>query len=129
MLNFMRKLITNFILLTLCFAFPSIVSAQDIIIDSNTTWEAESYTYDNVLITNGVTLTFNGAVTLNTTNLTIDSGSSISADGKGYTAGQGPGAGLIGNSGGSYGGEGGKGYAASRAPTYGSAVAPIDLGS
>jgi len=91
---------------------------------STITWGSGSYSHTDVLITENSTLIFDGAVTLTCTNLTIDSGSSISADGCGYPAGQGPGAGA-GNAGGSYGGRGG----IDSGPTYGSAFAPTDLGS
>ena len=66
-------------------------------------------------------------VTLNAGSLQVDPGSSINADGQGYLALAGPGAGGQGNElGGSYGGLGG-GQVAST--IYGSATAPIDLGS
>jgi len=60
-----------------------ITCGQDININSDTTWEAGEYNYNNVLVTGNATLTFNGAVTLNATNITVDLGSSISADYKG----------------------------------------------
>ena len=66
-------------------------------------------------------------VTLNAASVQVDAGSSINADGQGYLALAGPGAGPQGNeNGGSYGGLGG-GQPAST--IYGSATAPIDLGS
>jgi uncharacterized repeat protein (TIGR01451 family) len=115
-------LITAFLIFTPVFIQAS--SAEDITISGNTIWEAGIYTYNNVLITNGATLTFDGAVLLNVQNLTIDIGSSISADGKGYAINQGPGAGSC-SGGGSYGGRGGR----DSGSTYGSAIAPEDLGS
>jgi|GEM_PF-5357053 len=72
-------------------------------------------------------------------NLLIDSGSAITADGKGYPPGQGPGAGqerspyrdgcTVG--GGGYGGNGTVyyGYFKPSGPTYGSSVSPEDFGS
>ena len=64
-------------------------------------------------------------VTLRAGNITVDSGSKISADGQGYETSQGPGAGPAKSDGGSYGGRGG----ANSGPTYGSALIPVDLGS
>ncbi|MDD5558597.1 hypothetical protein [Candidatus Methylomirabilis sp.] len=95
-------------------------------------WEAGTYTYKDVLITENSTLIFNGAVTLNATTLTIDPGSAISADGRGYPAGQGPGAGVTGQAGSGgagYGGTGGDGYKAAGGTIYGSATTPEELGS
>jgi YD repeat-containing protein len=70
-------------------------------------------------------------VTINAASIQVDTGSSISADGQGYTAsctspGNGPGGGVNSASGGSYGGVG-----AQNAPTslYGSQFQPLDLGS
>ncbi len=71
-------------------------------------------------------------VTLVAATAQIDPGSSINADGQGYVAGSGPGAAAAGDSGGgSYGGKGGAGYGngTPAAATYGSATAPVSLGS
>ncbi len=66
-------------------------------------------------------------VALTAASLQVDAGSSINADGQGYVAHAGPGAGAPGSSqGGSYGGAGG-GLAATT--VYGSLTAPVDLGS
>lgn len=111
-----------------CFCSFSDVFAEDMLIDSNTIWESGTYTYENISITGGSTLTCNGKVTINANNLTVDAGSSISADGKGYFIGEGPGAGGKLGGGGSYGGKGGDGYYKGGS-TYGSAIAPVDLGS
>lgn len=60
----------------------------------------------------------------------VDAGSSINADGQGYVVGAGPGGAPAGSSaGGSYGGLGGASNGVSPAGTYGSATAPMDLGS
>jgi subtilase family serine protease len=67
--------------------------------------------------TNGLRLQVQGDVT-------VDAGGAITADGKGYPAGQGPGTGGWGV-GGSYGGAGGNGGWR----VYGSATEPVDLGS
>jgi len=121
------------------------VLAEDIVIDQNTIWTEGTYTYENVHITNGATLTFDGKVTLNAQNLTIDPASSISADGKGHGPCNGPGAGdtkvrsvqgfmwwdtFINGGGGGYGGKGGDGGdGAIGGPAYGSFTEPEDLGS
>jgi len=99
---------------------------------------------DTVLVTGNSTVTLQGlyttllsggvGVTLTTSNLQIDAGSAIRADGQGYVGSAGPGGGPIGSSaGGSYGGAGGSGKNANgdvaSAATYGSAAAPTDLGS
>ena len=78
-------------LIILSFFITGAAFPQDLTIDTNTTWEPGVYTYDNVIITNNATLIFNGAVTLNANNLTIDTGASISADGKGFGPETGPG--------------------------------------
>jgi hypothetical protein len=93
------------------------------IISTNITLDAGEYTFKNLVITNNSVLTLNSntslegfkGVKINAENLTIDEGSSISADGKGYPAGEGPGAGRPGpnswyGSGGGYGGKGGDSY-------------------
>lgn len=133
----MKKYFTFITLLILSSVFIQTAFAQDpdIIISANTTWAAGSYTYDNVLITNGATLTLNGAVTINAQNLTIDLSSSLSANGKGYPATQGSGTGTIGRSG--YGGGAGYGGNGSNSYqdyglgvlSYGSIYEPQELGS
>ncbi|MBS1970375.1 MAG: hypothetical protein JSU04_08705 [Bdellovibrionales bacterium] len=81
----------------------------------------------------GNTTTGAGA-TIAATNITIDSTSSLNADGLGYPAATGTGAGGSASSsagGGGYGGAGGAGQqgAAVGGATYGSALQPTDLGS
>ncbi|MBI5421096.1 MAG: DUF2341 domain-containing protein, partial [Parcubacteria group bacterium] len=75
-------------------------------------------------------------VTVNAGDVSIDTTSSISADGQGYTAvtqgaGHGPGGGGAGSGGGGggYGAAGGNGVGATGGVSYGSATAPTDLGS
>jgi hypothetical protein len=83
---------------------------------------------------------YNGrGVTFNVSNMTIDSGSKINADGQGYSGGTsftsngyGPGYGQYNTSssgGGSYGGHGGYIASYTGGVTYGSNINPIDLGS
>jgi len=117
-------------------SLPLGVRAQpgDIIIDSPITWATGNYTYSSITVTGNATLTLDGAVTINCNSLTIHSGSIITANGKGYPGGEGPGAGTGGGpngGGGGYGGEGGPGVGcgASGGSTYGSAIIPEDLGS
>ena len=116
------------------FVFVGGVFAEDIVINQNTTWVTETYTYDNVHITNGATLIFEGVVVLNAQNVTIDSNSSIFANGKGYGSDGGPGAGGSGDTiraggGAGYGGSGGSSYYAPGGSPYGSISEPSDLGS
>jgi hypothetical protein len=64
-------------------------------------------------------------VCLQASNMTIHSGSKIHADGQGFTNASGPGAGTSGGKGGSHGGKGGQ----QLGKIYGSATAPLCLGS
>lgn len=118
------------------------------IISTNTTLEAGEYTFQKLIITNNSVLTlksnpsatgFKGAK-IDAVNFTIEGGSSISADGKGYPGGcsgkdgSGPGKGIFGGgktgSGGGYGGVGGKSFENdSGGISYGSSMVPVDLGS
>ncbi len=74
-------------------------------------------------------------VTIRAGNVRLDAGSAISADMQGYLGGQGPGVALSDGAhaggGGGYGGTGGPGGDRFNpgGPTYGTAVAPVDLGS
>ncbi|MFA5932211.1 MAG: DUF5011 domain-containing protein [Candidatus Paceibacterota bacterium] len=112
---------------------------NNLTVDKDTTLVAGEYNYDNLTITNNAVLTLEGdpqssndfkGVKINAKNITIDAGSSISADAKGYGPNQGPGAMAdlsgISNPGGSY---GGISYANPTGTTYGSAIKPMDLGS
>ena len=67
--------------------FETDVYAGDLIVNSNTTLEAGLHNYDDVLITNGATLTFNGTTTLNAININIDLNSSISVSADGSVSG------------------------------------------
>ncbi len=94
-------------------------------------------TFLDLVITNSSVLTLRGdpglpafkGVRINAENVTIDSGSSISADGRGYPQHSGPGTVESGNGGGGYGGKGGAGGYGGGGPTYGSARQPVDPGS
>lgn len=110
------------------------IPLEGLIIDIDTTLPSGEYFYDNVTITNNATLTlladivstgsgFKG-VKINANNITIDSGSSISANGQGYI--DGPGTNSENYAGGSY---GGKGEYSQDSFVYGSAITPMDLGS
>ena len=126
-------------------------STNDVYIKNSQTWYANpvlggsEYNFADLLLTNNSTLTLVGYYTsnidgvgfvFNTDNLTIDSGSSINMNGKGYaggggrtSAGLGEGGGAAGGyskgGGGSYGGDGG----GSGGGPYGSESNPNDLGS
>ncbi|MEI8061294.1 MAG: hypothetical protein WCG99_03315 [Candidatus Berkelbacteria bacterium] len=115
---------------------------EDITISSNTTWNAGTYTYRDIIVTNNATLTLNGSYTtdtngagviINARTVTVNSGSFISANGKGYAASAGTGKGApTGNfgSGAGYGGAGGSGDTGTAGGiVYGSAIKPLDLGS
>ena len=62
-------------------------------------------------------------------DLTITAGGAVNADGKGYAAGQGPGKGVGSYASGSHGGIGGRYNSGALGATYGSFVAPTELGS
>jgi len=115
---------------------------EDITISANTTWNAGTYTYRDIIVTNNATLTLNGTYTtdtngtgvvINARTVTVTAGATISANGKGYAAYVGPGKGSpVGNfgSGAGYGGAGGFGdTSVAGGVAYGSAVRPLDLGS
>lgn len=93
-LNKKTRLLLVVLLFSLAFLGEAI--AEDTVIDQDTSWQAGTYTYDNVLVTNGAILTFNGVVSLSCSNLTIHASSHISADGKGHPGGEGPGTGTSG---------------------------------
>ena len=104
-------------------------------IDVDTTLTAGEYNYENLVITNNAILTLESdlqsantfkGVKINAVNITVDNGSSIVANGKGYTNGPGTPSGLNFYAGGSY---GGIGDTNTTALIYGSAKEPMDLGS
>ncbi len=106
---------------------------DDVVATSTQSLPAGEYVFNNLTLTKGAQITAEGnpdssndfkGVKIFAGNLTIDVGSSISADGKGYD-GAGPGSGVDPVAA-SYGGVGGGNTATS---TYGSATKPIDLGS
>lgn len=118
--------------------FSNADAGEDITISSNTTWESGTYTYQDITITNNSTLTLNGAytdnndgagVTINARNITVESGSSISATGTGYLGCAGPGAGIVSGTSGLGGSYGGRGGVTLSDVTYGSALNPTNLGS
>jgi hypothetical protein len=108
----------------------------DLTINENTTLTAGEYSYDNLIITNNSVLTLESdpessldfkGVKINAVNVTIDAGSSITADKKGFGPGQGPGISSKSDIGSSYGGL--SDASGDSSVTYGSATMPIDLGS
>lgn len=146
-----KKLIIVFSFFFFYFSFFGIVFASDlngngitdkdeaeVVVSSSISLPVGEYIFNNLIITNNSVLTLEGdptssndfkGVKINAVNITIDAGSSISADGKGYGPDQGPGAGkmisAISNPGGSYGGN----SLGNPGTTYGSATKPNDLGS
>ncbi len=105
------------------------------IINTNTILTSGEYNYENLVVTNNAILTLESdpqsasafkGVKINAVNITVDNGSSIVADGKGYTSGPGTPSGSDFYAGGSYGGVGDMN---TTSPIYGSAKEPIDLGS
>ncbi len=118
--------------------FSNADAGEDITISTNTTWASGTYTYQDITITNNAILTLSGTytdntdgigVTINARNVTVETGSFISATATGYAGCAGPGAGTSGDlvgRGGSYGGRGGQSLTDL---TYGSALNPSNLGS
>ncbi|MCM2338831.1 MAG: hypothetical protein NDI62_00015 [Burkholderiales bacterium] len=115
-------------------SIPEVVLISTII-DVDTTLVAGEYNYDNLIVKNNATLLLESnvdsvnlfkGVKINAKNITIENGSHISADAKGYQ--DGPGAPIVEESfaGASYGGAGDRNVGA---PIYGSAKEPIELGS
>ena len=130
-------------------------AADDVVISSNTTWASGVYNVNNLIVTNGATLTLQAAnraaqvtgswqgsgVTINAVNVQVESGARISADAEGYLggstnqAGAGPGGGcgstMYSSWGGSHGGAGssGGGSGCGAPPVYGAENEPLDLGS
>ncbi|MFA6393156.1 MAG: immunoglobulin-like domain-containing protein [Candidatus Paceibacterota bacterium] len=111
------------------------VVSPDLIINTDTTLTAGEYNYNNLLVTNNAILSLEGdpnslstfkGVKITAKNITIDLGSAISADGKGYT--EGPGAPIDSENyaGATY---GGKGERNASTPLYGKATEPTELGS
>ncbi len=103
----------------------TIAWAQDQDITANTSWPEGVYTYGNITVRTGATLTLNGVTQITATNITVETGAAISANGTGYAANEGPGAANGDRAGGSHAGIGGN----SASAPYGSAVAPVEKGS
>ena len=104
----------------------------EIVVSTNTSLPAGEYSFNNLIIASGVTLTLEGdpdssndfkGVKINATNITVSYNAHISADGEGYVKGPGFTSSDFGSS---YGGVGGGNTSGS---TYGSNTYPIDLGS
>jgi len=89
----MRLLSEKIISLIVILSLASVggVFAEDIVIDQDSSWAAGTYTCDDVHISEGATLAFDGEATPNAENVASDSSSSISTDGKDYGHGTGPG--------------------------------------
>ncbi|MFA4975818.1 MAG: immunoglobulin-like domain-containing protein [Candidatus Paceibacterota bacterium] len=115
---------------------PPLPPEIDTIIDKDTTLTSGEYNYDNLIINNNAILTLEGnpesantfkGVKITAKNITINNGSRISADLKGYKN-TGPGAPDVSHAGAgaSY---GGVGYGNTSTSVYGSATMPLELGS
>lgn len=128
------------------FVSPKAAEDEDITISTNATWAAGTYTYRDITITNNAILTLQGSytddsdgvgVTINARTITIDTGSSISANSQGYIHESGPGKGYLGSSGyGSGAAHGGNGAAAAlnnisqeNTAIYDTGFRPTKLGS
>jgi RHS repeat-associated protein len=107
---------------------------DDVVVSANATLNAREYYLNSLTITNNSILTlasdlsatgFKGVKIATAVDLTIDSSSSISADGKGYGEATGPGAPSSFGLGAGYGGAGG----GNPGSTYGSLTEPTYLGS
>ncbi|MGE0268874.1 MAG: hypothetical protein AB7S78_10530 [Candidatus Omnitrophota bacterium] len=126
------KFIQSFVLLSFLLISHSAFAA-DLTVTTNTTLTTGAYTYDDVTVSNNAALTLEGTVRITADNITVSSGSRISADKKGYNANQGPGAGSASVTGGSGGGHGGNGgttpILSAKGPWYGSATQPFQMGS
>ncbi|MGE0267302.1 MAG: hypothetical protein AB7S78_02425 [Candidatus Omnitrophota bacterium] len=107
--------------------------SANLTVTSNTTLSTGSYAYDDVTVSNNANLTLEGTVHITADNITVSSGSRITADKKGYDAKLGPGAGSTSVTGGSGGGHGGNGGRTPVLPAkglwYGSATQPFQMGS
>ena len=91
----------------------------------------ETLSAGEITLTGGSTVTHLSGrrVSLQAEDISIDATSSIVADEKGYSAQQGPGASPNNRVGASYGGSGFDGESYKEETTYGSALAPVELGS
>lgn len=109
----------------------------EVITSTTCSLSAGSYIFDSIIVRSGGQLVLIGdpvlevGVTITATNVTIDSGGYISADGQGFGDEDGPGAGIYG-SGGGYGGFGSKATFGGGGPAgepYGDVYQPDVLGS
>ena len=149
----MRRHSFGFVALLAALLASSLAWAQDVDVQANATW-GDNRTYDSVTVHNGVILTlsnnavltvgemlvraggrvrFVGTNRIEATDLHVEAGGTIEADGRGSGQEAGAGAGRRSNeggSGGSHGGQGGAGHNQGfRPPYYGSALLPRTKGS
>jgi hypothetical protein len=125
-------------------SFPSAKLANFTLSNSLTLGNDISYAFGDLTIQNGGTLTFDSnpvagtGATISATNITIDSGGTLSVNGKGYFSGDpnasglGSGGSTTRGSGGGYGGRGGdtsSSYSGTGGGKYGSVSSPTSLGS
>ncbi len=151
-----RSLVASFLItafLLILQTSHSFAQSGNVVITSDTTWPSGTYNLSSLKVTNNARLLLQGAdttgkvgglwqgkgVTIVSASIEVDPGSSISADGQGYTGGatahpgNGPGGGcgtdLYDSAGGSYGGLGWGPASCPPGPVYGSALTPADPGS
>jgi hypothetical protein len=115
----------------------AIPAAAQTTIDADTTWDADQVFAGTLTVAAGVTVTVTGNVQVTADALVVEDGATINANGSGYTAGTGPGAG--GNDGDDGGGgaghaRGGQGGSGTQGPGAGGSwndnpLAPVDMGS
>jgi|GEM_PF-2845683 len=123
------------------------VCDAETLINSTSTWDAGEYTFKHLHITNNSTITAASntgldymGVLINAEDITIDVGSSITANNQGYPTDQGPGHGTVTSnpwhtnaaSGAGHGGKGGRGYDGALSDPgdeYGDTNEPTSLGS
>lgn len=93
----------------------AVTLTEDIVITANTTWNETAVFARNITITNNARLTLAGTAVISAVNFTLDAGSTLYADGRGYGSASGPGRGTNGSGawnqagGGGHGGWGGNG--------------------
>ncbi len=124
-------------------SFPSATLANFTVSNALTLGNDIAYTFGDLTIASGGTLTFDGnpvagtGATINATNITVASGGTLSVNGKGYHSGDAnaPGIGTGTSARGAGGGYGGRGgdtsstYGGIGGAKYGSATSPVSLGS
>ncbi|MCA9938268.1 MAG: Ig-like domain-containing protein, partial [Anaerolineales bacterium] len=89
-------------------ATATLTVSDQVVISNDTTWNESAVALDSLTVLNNAILTLQGATTITANNVIIDTGAAISANGQGYGAAAGPGAGE--NGGGPWNQAGGAGH-------------------